>query len=582
MSTDDALNAALAQLSKNAKNSRALAEKKLKHWHKWRVEKLGLPDGPQPGHTHDATCMLSLKHWDGHECTFLCSLDGRRHNPAHTCDNRRGCVDNMMLINEPLRLYGCVRSGAHHFCPSSRSHRCILPSCPERERYHGCKHSRCVFEDPLRNAHCIDTHMNRDSEHVCIFSNVSIEGYITRSHYERPVTSRNRFYTEGGEEDAPSADGDTEASGEVDLPENSAAPLELLWTPSSSTATTTTRLPKPHTSTPHLLLQSPPPTPSHPSHPRGGGSKVKRKRPASSGSSSSKRRNRGGRGWYNGIPLDCDRSGSSGSSVTSTNTQELGSKEDTNRRVQRRLEALRSLEDKAHRIVWDLLFDDRNRDRVNRDRTNGSLSQFVSRTAMYLNQQHEGPGKLHVMMEIYHGERVPVVPTSPRSTNERMASYYANICVRMWKRLGTKRLTCAYHQYVLSLLYCLRHGMRKQGKVVAEPDEFLAKYLPHENDLRQFECTLGKSGRKASKRIHPAASSRGNTEVVNCYRKKDITSGDTCLRSAILHSSYELLKRSYDGEDWDPIRFARESADRSIQRKLERLRASPNPSPSSS
>lgn len=547
----------IEDLSREAKNMRALAQRKLKHWHLWRKNMLQLDDVVDTQHRHDATCMGAFVHWDGHRCTRVtCSLDGRKHYPPHTC-RAQGCIPNMHLINESIRLYGCIRSGKHHFCAISRSHRCLslIKDGKDKQkdrvgdgRYNGCKHSMCVAADPLRNERCVDTVMSRDSEHVCVFSSMIVSAHITRSHYEKPASNKNRFCTTQSDQDETSSHAD-ESTGDP-------GPSVELWPTTSTGGAKTKKTSKPSTS-------------SGNKNARGTAGKRKHAEAASSTSASTGKRRCTGRGKRNaGLaapPMDCDESGSSVSSGCSLDGHADGpTKEDTNRRVQRRIEALRMREDDAHRIIFDLLFEEASRKRVNTIRHNQSMGQFVSRTAMYLGQT-EGLGRVHTVMEIYQGERVEIIPSAPANVHEKMGKHYAKLCVRMWKLLGLKRLTCSYQQYVLALLYTLRHGLKKKGQIVAEPDEFLYKYLPHQNDLCHFRCTVGKNSR--NKRSNPRSSSS-----TTFYKKKDITIGDTRLRSAIHNSSYDLLKRGYDGSDWDPQQFARESANRSIARKLERYR----------
>lgn len=525
MNIDQLLQAALQDLSDRQRNMRARAQITLEQWHAERRRR-GFPAEVDHSHIHDASCMLALAH-HRHVCKEgMCSSDGLLHNPPHTCNSL--CAPNMCLISTDLQLYGCVRSGRHHFCGSVRSHRCLMNSCPEEQRYHGCSHQRCVQANPLRHERCTDTMMSRDQELVCIFSGMTVGTYVTQSYYERREFADGRFFGTGDSQQQQQQHEDDEGSSVAEEQiHHECWEAEVNAKEKKKTKTKKQKQKKP----------------------------VTRRRPVRS----------------EPLPEDCDDSASSISSGRSDiSAGTLGSPEDRAKRVQRRLDSLRDLENKAYRVVWDLLFDESNRERVNEHRRVQHATQFTSRASMYF-EQAPGPYMAFTLMDIHRGEALEPMPSAPLEMRESMANYYAKLCVRVWKRLGVKRLPCAYHHYVMALLYTLPSGIRKNREIVMPPDEFLHKFLPSRNDLVHFRNSANVNPRKdrlaRRNRVVDASS------VPLVYKKKEITTGNRTLQNAIHHSSFALLRRSFEGADWDPRRFAERAADRSIQRKLQRLRA---------
>lgn len=203
----------------------------------------------------------------------------------------------------------------------------------------------------------------------------------------------------------------------------------------------------------------------------------------------------------------------------------------------RRLETIRTLEGKAAKIVWSLLFDMAPRQAVDRGKKNKFLTSFLHRAELYAkyckqkskSAEHPDPPLWHVVQEIFTAERAhwKPLPRADPEVMERMARHYSRMCVRMWKTMNKRAsINCTYQQFVLGLLYSLGGGITKGGVDVAAKDEFLAKYLPKEGDLEYF----------------------GNDGLP--YKKNFITSGCNNINRAVAQCPLEDLKRAADGEGW--------------------------------
>jgi len=456
---DDEIQAILSQYqaeyNKEDRDAKIKQDGILRRWHEMRRRISSEFKGVDKHHNHGPLCLGAVKH-HLHICTDHCTLT--IHHPPHACDAKL-CIPNMMLIDRSMHLYGCIKSGQHHFCKSASEKNRVGPIIP-----------------------CDDTMMGQDGDLICSYSGIIIHQYVEETLFEKPSRTKGRFFKKDDDSSA-YTNSSTSSLGDQD---DTLDDLTVETLPPSAK----------------------PPIPPKPTE--------KKKRKAKSS------------------PSD----------------------------PQRKLETLRNLEKTAGIIILELLFEEKARQEVNEIHRKRNLQNFLRKTESYAsecNKAEKIPFAV-VMHEIYKWEmkvHAPLLFTALQQIpqRDRVICHYAKLCVRLW-RLMTKRssIRCSFHQFVLGLLYTLAEGMSKNGERIAEPDNFLQKYLPQENDLIRFgklRVEYETQQLKKKQRIASTVLSKTKSQKKDAiYSKKEITSGRNNINNAISECCWSDLHDAFEGKGW--------------------------------